>query len=240
MHSWTSDYNPGLSCYLMEDGTLLRTGRITGMGNGSGIVEMIDWNGNVIWDYTAINTHGRQHHDIELLPNGNILLIVWDERSQTEVVDAGSSTINPFINSEQIIEIEPNLITGEATVVWEWKAWDHLIQDEDAGRDNFGVVGDHPELIDVNFLNHNNTDWLHFNGKWIIIPNLTRLLSAPTISASFGSSISSTSTSEAASSTGGAYGKGGDLLYRWGIPISYDQGLPGDQRLFLQHHSQLD
>jgi hypothetical protein len=36
---------------------------------------------------------------------------------------------------------------------------------------------------------------------------------------------------------GGYYGKGGDLLYRWGNPQVYDQGTPNDQRLFLQHNT---
>ena len=79
IHSWSSQYLPGLSSYLLEDGTLLRTGRQFGMGGGIGIVEMLDWNSNVIWSYSVSSTHGRQHHDIELLPNGNILLIVWDK-----------------------------------------------------------------------------------------------------------------------------------------------------------------
>ena len=73
------------------------------MGGGTGIVEMLDWNSNVIWSHSVSSTHGRQHHDIELLPNGNILLIVWDNRTDTEVIQAGSSTINPDINSEQIV-----------------------------------------------------------------------------------------------------------------------------------------
>lgn len=164
VHSWSSNYLPGLSCYLLEDGILLRTGRIQGMGNGSGLVEMIDWDGNIIWTYSAISTHGVQHHDIELLPNGNILLIVWDRRTQAALEQVGSSTNNNFIISEQIVEIQPDLAAGGATVVWEWKAWDHLIQDVDMTKPNFGMIADHPERIDINFLNHNNTDWLHING----------------------------------------------------------------------------
>lgn len=119
VHSWTSQYLPGLSSYLLDDGTLLRTGRVMGMGGGSGIVEMLDWDSNVIWSHSVTGTHGRQHHDIELLPNGNILLIVWDERTQTEVDQAESLTSNAYINSEQIVEIQPDLINGDANVVWE-------------------------------------------------------------------------------------------------------------------------
>ena len=164
VHSWTSNYLPGLSSYLLENGILMRTGRAFSPGGGIGIVEMLDWNSNVVWSHSVSDTHGRQHHDIELLPNGNILLIVWDERTQDEVSLMGSSTANTSINSEQIIEIQPDLVNGGASVVWEWKAWDHLIQDSDSQIDNFGVIENSPERIDINFLNLNSTDWLHFNG----------------------------------------------------------------------------
>jgi hypothetical protein len=236
VHSWTSQYNPGLSSYLLEDGSLLRTGRLPGMGGGSGIVEMIDWNDNVIWSHSVTNSHGRQHHDIELLPNGNILLIVWDKRTKAEVIQNGSSTNNNYINSEQIVEIKPDILNGGATVVWEWKAWDHIIQDAVSGKDNYGVVADHPERIDVNFLAHTKTDWLHFNGVDYNEEFDQIIISVHNFS-EFWIIDHSTSISEAADTTGGTYGKGGDLLYRWGNPQTYDQGTANDQKLFLQHHT---
>ncbi len=236
VHSWTSDYKPGLSCYLLENGILLRTGRIMSMGMGSGIVEMIDWEGNVIWDYSSTSTHGRQHHDIEMLPNGNILLIVSDERSQAEVIQAGSTTQNDILNSEQIIEVQPDLENGGATVVWEWKAWDHLIQDADFEKDDFGTIAQKPERIDINFLNHNNPDWLHINGVDYNEEFDQIIISVHNFS-EFWIIDHSTSTIEAADSSGGIYGKGGDLLYRWGNPQAYDQGTANDQKLFLQHNT---
>lgn len=37
---------------------------------------------------------------------------------------------------------------------------------------------------------------------------------------------------------GGRYGKGGDILFRWGNPLVYKCGDEGDQRLFNQHCAQ--
>src|SRR5262249_9002658 len=55
-----------------------------------------------------------------------------------------------FLLPDSILEIKP---TGQATgdVVWEWHVWDHLVQDFDKSKPNFGKIADHPELVDVNY-----------------------------------------------------------------------------------------
>jgi hypothetical protein len=138
------------------------------------------------------------------------------------------------------VEIEPDGSSG-GTIVWEWHAWDHLIQDHDASKENYGVVEDHPELIDLNFsdkvpANAGQADWLHFNSI-----DYNEALDQIVVSVHGFSEIwvidHSTTTEEAAGHTGGNSGKGGDLLYRWGNPEAYRMGTSTDQQLFRQHDS---
>ena len=232
VHTWESNYVPNASCYLMEDGTLVRTGR----QGSSTTIEMIDWDGNLIWSHSIMQSHGRQHHDIEVLPDGNILIIAWDLRTQAEVIQTGGSTQLDTIQSEQIVEIHPDLINGGATVVWEWKVWDHLIQDADNSKDNFGVVADHPELIDINYLDiSTDADWLHFNAV-AYNADLDQIILGARDMNEIWIIDHSTTIAEAASSTGGNQGHGGDILYRYGNPEAYGQGTAADQKLFLHHH----
>ena len=51
-----------------------------------------------------------------------------------------------------VVEVTPTRPYG-GTVVWQWHLWDHMIQDYDSSKSNYGVVADHPELIDVNGTN---------------------------------------------------------------------------------------
>lgn len=239
-HSWISNYRPGLAVYLLEDGTLLRAGNsnnstFTSGGKG-GIIEMLDWNSNVLWSYTISSSTECQHHDVEYLPNGNILVVVWEAYTSAEVNSAGRSTTPATLWSDKIIEIQPDLVNGGGTIVWEWKAWDHLVQDEDQTASNYGNVGNSPELINLNYGNLSNNDWLHINSV-----DYNAQLDQIVLSNHNFSEIwivdHSTTTQEASSHIGGNSGKGGDLLYRWGNPQTYDQGTLGDQKLFLQHNA---
>jgi hypothetical protein len=245
VNEWNSAYLPGNSVYLLPNGNLLRAGRLDdgssniGFGGQGGIVELFDWDGNIIWSFTYSSNQFRQHHDAHPLPNGNVLILAATVVSGQDAIDMGRDPAllpDGELYNQQIIEVEPVLGTTTGNIVWEWNIFDHLIQDFDNTKQNFGVVADHPEKLDINFINNGSggNNWLHVNS---IQYNEER--DQITISSRRVSEIyvidHSTTTAEAATGSGGTYGRGGDLLYRWGNPQAYRQGTEADRTLFGQH-----
>ena len=242
INEWNSAYNPGNSVYLLESGNLLRTAKtqstIFEAGGAGGRVEELTWDGEMVWEFEYDGSDHRAHHDIERLPGGNILMIAWELVSETEAISAGR---NPSRVSEEgfwpdhLIEVDS---TGQ--IVWQWHVWDHLIQDLDSDKPNYGDVSAHPELIDLNFDDSGNrwsADWNHINSV-DYDPELDQILLSVHGFGEIWIIDHSTTTVEAASHTGGVSGIGGDLLYRWGNPEAYGAGAEEDQRLFGQHDAQ--
>jgi hypothetical protein len=240
--TWTSSYKPGQSVYILEDGTLLRTGNtnntVFNAGGKGGIIEKIDWNGNVIWSYTVSDATNCQHHDIKSLPNGNILAIVWEKKTTAEAIAQGRNPnlISSSVWSEKIIEIQPVGSNG-GNIVWEWHLWDHLIQNFDSTKPNFGIVSSNAELVDLNYAATANTeDWQHINAI-DYNSSLDQIVLSSHNSDEIWIIDHSTTTEQAASNVGGNSKKGGGILYRWGNPQSYGHGVAADQKLFGQHNA---
>lgn len=156
VHEWDSP-QPPLSVYLLGDGTLLRVGRIddnpTFFGGGlGGRIQQLAKDGSVLWDYVLSDADRSLHHDIEPLANGNILATAWERLSRDEAIALGRA---PEATNEKgwwpcwVLEIQPVRPSG-GTIVWEWHAKEHLIQDLDPTKPGFGDVRAHPERIDVN------------------------------------------------------------------------------------------
>ena len=254
VNEWTSDYAPGLLGYLMPDGSLLRASAPHGQGgNGSiqaagagGLLERFDWNGTKTWEFAYDSATHLSHHDLEVMPNGNILLIAWELKSEAEATQAGRDPNLPgpgFLYPDHIIEVQPDYVNGGGTIVWEWYVWDHLVQEFDPTKDNYyGPTGveDHPELIDINFVSvfddgaGEPEDWTHANGI-DYNAELDQIVLSVREFSEFWIIDHSTTTAEAAGHTGGNSGMGGDLLYRWGNPQAYDRGDASDRVLFYQH-----
>jgi hypothetical protein len=156
VHEWKTSYGPGASVYLLENGHLLRCTRVDdnprfwGGGIGGRILEL-DWDGQVVWTYVLSDGEHSQHHDIDPMPDGNILVISWEYLSREEALARGRDAdlaAEEGLWPDAIFEIEPVRPEG-GKVVWEWHAKDHLIQDRDPELRDFGVVED-PERLDIN------------------------------------------------------------------------------------------
>ena len=203
----------------------------------------IDPRGNIVWRYDSVRG---LHHDFLKMPNGNILLLVKGRKTRAQAIAAGA---NPqFVHQDGVkydylLEIRPIYPSG-GEIVWRWSAWDHLVQDFDPSKPNYGAIAEHPELIDLNFLLQSISerrpfypnDWLHANAI-DYNPQLDQIMLSPRHFSELWIIDHSATTQEAHGHTGGNSGMGGDLLYRWGNPRAYARGTRADQRLFWQHHT---
>ena len=236
---WSSAFDESLATYLDHDGALLRV-IVTDplpVGGTAGGFERVALDGTVLWTFRYDDLGNLGHHDVAELPNGNVLMVAWEEKTPAEAVAAGRrpSLLDGTFRPDHVIEVEQTGPTS-GEIVWQWHAWDHLIQDVDPAADNFGVVGDHPELVDVNYPEKipSEGDWLHINGI-AYDPVYDRILLSPTKVGEIWVIDHSTTTEEAAGHTGGRWGRGGDILYRWGNPQAYRAGTEDDRVFHTQH-----
>jgi hypothetical protein len=240
IHTWPNSNLPAYSVYPLENGSILRAARHN--FKAGGMVQEIAWNGDIIWQYVYDSDGDFSHHDIEPLPNGNVLMIAWESKTEDETIVAGRNpNLQPGgpLTPDHIIEVKPTGPTS-GDIVCEWHVWDHLVQDYDSSKANYGVVADHPELIDINFVSQHSiliSDWTHLNTV-----DYNEDLDQILLSSWYFNEIwvidHSTTTEQAARHTGGNSGKGGDLLYRWGNPQTYGAGTAADQKFFGQHDAQ--
>lgn len=267
VHEWKGNYDT-LSAYLNDDGSVTQMAidpdfPIFAGGGEGGRLQRVSWNSKMLWDFEYANEEHHAHHDLAVMPNGNILTIAWEALSAEEVLDAGRKPelipkAGLWISS--IVEIQPlDKIHGK--VIWEWRLWDHLIQDFDPEKRNFGDVAAHPELLDFNIgkelpdpISQDSLDVLHAMKKTrrnrtidnggsdayhLNAINYNEELDQIAFSSPFLNEVfiidHSTSTKEAAGHSGGRWGRGGDFLYRWGNPQNYRQGDSLDQQSFFQH-----
>jgi len=267
VHEWKGNYGV-LGAYLQNDGSLIQTAidpdfPVFAGGGEAGRIQKISWDGKILWDFEYANEEHLHHHDFTVMPNGHILAIAWEAKTPDQCVAAGrkpNMIPKAGLWPDEIVEIEPMGERG-GKIVWEWHIWDHLIQDYDPKKANYGKPADHPELLDFNvgdtvppMISQDSMDILHKQGRaWrnqtpenigseVYHFNAIKYnadldqiaFSSPNLSEIF-IIDHSTTTEQAKGHTGGKWGKGGDFLYRWGNPQNYHHGDSTDQKLFGQH-----
>ena len=235
-HTWTMSTECNYTVLLKDNGNLVRgtknniqTGGTNNSLNGAasaGRVQEFDPSGNLVMDFIYSSNDVLSHHDICLIGD-NVLLTAWEVKTAAEVNALGGSVTSDKWPTH-FVEIA-NDGNGGGQIVWEWHIWDHLIQDTDPSKPNYGVISDNPQLIDINMLTSvggggpggGGGDWFHVNGV-----DYNEDLDQIAFSSRFASEIyiidHSTTSAEAASHSGGNSGMGGDILYRWGNPSNYN------------------
>jgi hypothetical protein len=193
-------------------------------GGYGGILRKLTPTGETLWEYEVNTETELLHHDFEVLPNGNILLLIWERFNPQEASVLGYEGDGP-IYLEKIIELNPDTFDIE----WEWRSVDHLIQDSSSSLSNFGSIEDHPEKIDLNYDLNDTGDLMHANGLFYdTVRDMIYL------SVNFYSEVwvipHSYNTEETKSELG-------DLQFRFGNPSTY--GSLSERLFFNNHHPTL-
>jgi hypothetical protein len=269
LHSWSSELNC-MNAYLLENGNLIRLERDTDFptfaaGGQSGRIREYDWEGNMLWNFEYANEKELTHHDIEIMPNGNVLAISYDAKTPEEAIAAGrdpEALPKAGLWPDKVIEIKPIRPDG-GEIVWEWHMWDHLVQDKFPEKANYGDISENPRKINLNAHDSEGggppatqeqidqmikmggaTSNATVENQGSDITHSNAISYSPELDQialsvpGFGEIFiidHSTNTQEAKGSTGGRWDHGGDLLYRWGNPQNYGKGSKEDQILFGQH-----
>ena len=232
-HTWQSTYTPNLDSYMVDNGSI-----ILAISSGNGGLQKIAYNGTVLWEYHYTRDGSYASHDIVPLPNGDVIIIMQEVKPRAQAIQAGRDPnhLGNDFRPDFLIQVhQTGPTSGE--IVWEWHIWDHLIQDYDITKSNYGNVSEHPELININFgEDFYGGDWIHMNSV-DYNPRFDQILMSAHNFDEVWIIDHSTTTEEAASHEGGQYGYGGDLLYRWGNPQAYDRGTGADEKLYFEHQS---
>ena len=126
--------------------------------------------------------------------------------SENEANDYGS-LVTADRYSEMILEVNPT----NNQIVWEWRAWDHLIQDTDTNLPNYGIISQNPHRLNINYNTanlSNNLDWIHANSL-DYNSDLDQIIINSASWGEFWIIDHSTTILEASDSVGGYSGKGG-------------------------------
>lgn len=160
VHEWRSE-RPVFAAYLLPNGNLLRDGSENDIavafqaGGAAGWVEEVTWDNEVVWSYARLPYDAfLTHHDLEPMPNGNVLMLCWERKTKDDAIKAGRRPElipDGEVWNNLTLELQPNG-KGGASVVWQWSLWDHLVQDYDSTKDNYVEdIAKHPHRFDINY-----------------------------------------------------------------------------------------
>jgi hypothetical protein len=261
VHKWktiTPDYE-GRSFTMEKTARLTETGSIIqGLSTdrhayrGERALQELDWDGNLIWDFSDPREGYRYHHNFKRVWNNHlndwtIIFISRMPMTQERAVEAGADpAVEWDAAPDGVVEVDMN-----GNIVWQWWSLDHVVQDQNLAWPNYGELADNPGKINLNWGKGLSGDFIHQNAldynqelDQIIVNNDSM---GEVLVIDHGGTFV---RGDFEASKALAAGSKGDVLYRWGNPSLYNSGeapsykasgnvaSDGDQRLFHHHDSQ--
>lgn len=168
LHTWKTLYqvmfsslkkNGNLVVEMIKPADLLKNPG----GGGTGILQELDWRGNVVWQYE----NPMLHHDFDVLPEGGVAALVWEQvpHEQAARIRGGKNVPGDTETwSDAIIEVDQG-----GNEVWRWSAHEHL----DLSRYELGSLTPKSEWTHGNSVRYYDTN--PFSGDPIYLVSLRHL-----------------------------------------------------------------
>ena len=124
LHTWASRREVFVA-YLLPSGNLLRDGSDLALapqfaaGGASGYLEEVTWHNELVWSWSALPRFASlSHHDVAPLPNGNVLVLVWERKSKEQALAAGRHPEllpDGEVWDNCVVELRPDPASGRAS-----------------------------------------------------------------------------------------------------------------------------
>ena len=226
IRQWSFDLNLGNDLELLPDGGVMglfkpETLPPFNFGGYGGVLRRYDNAYNLVWEYALHTEDELLHHDFSILPNGNVIVLVWERISAAEAVAHGVDRTTDLF-AEKIIEIDPST----NSVVWQWRSWEHGVQDVNPDALNYGDLSTNFDKINLNYDQRANGDIMHANAlaydadRDLIYMSVNFFSEVWVIDHSISTQLAQTSA--------------GDLKYRFGNPSAYNG--TGTRLFYNNHH----
>ena len=104
--TWNFTNTTGNDLELLNDGSIIGLFKDENpsidFGGFGGTAKIINNSGITIWEYTVSDNNSIAHHDVEILPNGNVLMIVWERIQNQIAVENGVDFENDSKKKENV------------------------------------------------------------------------------------------------------------------------------------------
>ena len=210
---------------LLENGHLIRAilERDPGIDKGGpcSIIQEVDWDNNLLWEYRAKDDIYRVNRDMRVLPNGNVLYICFGRRSADEARAKGRLK-KYLVGCTEIYPIGIVEVNRKKQVVWAWSTWDRFVSE------SIGDITD-PGLLDINVTFFNNEADITESNAFDYDPVTDRiLLNSAQTSEIYIIDHSTVDYENPEKGIAAAAGPAGDFIARFGNPGNYGAGEPSN------------